>query len=143
MNYRRLGLKDIEQTAALIALLVEELGDIYRMEDIIESLDILIPQKQMFVACGAFDGDTLVGGIGMIKQGQLYNRADVIAHEAFWYVQPSYRGRVGIKLLELVEKECGTCKIDFGINSPALIRFVSWRGYKPIKTIVRKGGGHV
>lgn len=127
----------------MVAALVEVLGDTYKMVDIVESFDILLPQEQIFFAYGAFDGEKLVGSIAVIKQGHLYNRDDVIAHEAYWYVYPSYRGVVGSRLLEVVEKECSSCKIDFGISDPLLQKLMQRRGYRPIKTIMRKDFGHV
>lgn len=136
--YRRLGADDIEELSAIIALLVDELGESYNLVSIMTSLDFLL-RNDDFKCFGAFDG-RMVGAIAVMQQRKLYNAEVKEAHEMFWYVLPHYRGRVGIRLIDCIEKICESVKITFGITDSSLIKLLERRGYHLEKSIMTRGG---
>lgn len=88
----------------------------------------------VFVAC---DGDEIVGTLGFILGPEPWS-GRVVAYEAFWYVKPSHRRGVGMKLLKYVEKNIDCAIIDLGVYNPKLLKLLERNGYTAAKTVVTK-----
>lgn len=126
-----------DELADLIGELLNELGEDWNREDLRISL-VQSFKGEFFKVFGAWDDNQLVGTIGFFVTPELWNYQKFVAHEAFWYVKPRYRGMVGGKLLDYVETNLECDNITFGISDPRLLKLILRRGYKVEKTIVSK-----
>ena len=88
----------------------------------------------VFVAC---DGDEVVGTLAFILGPEPWS-GRVVAYEAFWYVKPTHRRGVGMKLLKYVEKNIDCAIIDLGVYNPKLLKLLKRNGYIATKTILTK-----
>ena len=79
-----------------------------------------------------------VGVAAFFTVPTMYNTAIRSSYEAFWYVNPPYRGATGINLLKHVEKNLKTDIIDFGIIDKRLQLALKRNGYSEYKAIMRK-----
>lgn len=80
------------------------------------------------------DTDGPVGMIGVVITPSFYNRNILTAIEAFWWVEPEYRGRGGkmIDALEERAQQIGAVSLDFASKSAfkSVGRLYERKGYK-------------
>lgn len=103
----------IEIRAATLADIPECAKQGRRMHQFSPYRDIPYCEKSMHdtmaaqIAAGllivAFDGSSVVGGIGGLTAPMFINRAHTMAFEQYWWVHEEHRGRLGLRLLKTFE----------------------------------------
>lgn len=135
--YKEIGEEYAHEVTHIVADLLDELGEQWKLEDL-EKTVILLMQGDMTQSFGAFDGEEMVGSLSVYLSPELWDHNKTTASEAYWYVKPEYRGKVGSELLDFVEKNIKADTIRFGLGHSGLVKYMSRHGYTPIKTIVEK-----
>jgi GNAT superfamily N-acetyltransferase len=99
ITVRAVTVRDVVTMSNFVPRAAAEFGGFYRFNQekfIVCWLDWL--RQAPYIMLGAFDGETLVGGIGGSVNANPLNE-DVFGCEEFWYVEPTYRNRGTGKLL--------------------------------------------
>lgn len=107
LTYKIIGLRELSEANDLLHLGYNESASTAKQH----SLSIDWQQYQRFVdagmlhICGCFDGNTLVGFVGIIKLLDLWGLGGYIADVSAIYLHPDYRkGMNGFKLIRYAEK---------------------------------------
>lgn len=107
LAYRVIGLRDLAEAQDLLEAGYEESASMAKQYP----LDINWQQYQRFVElgllhiCGCFDGDTLVGFVGLTKLLELWGLGGFSADVSAIYLHPDYRkGLNGYRLIRFAER---------------------------------------
>lgn len=136
ITFRRVEPDDLPFIVAMVVDLCIELGHDTCPDTIRESVEANEhnPMIDCFVAVDKYP----IGVACFMTAPAMYNRNIRHSHECFWYVDPSYRGSVGVRLIKCVEDNLKTDILDFGISNPRLQKLLQRRGYTYHKSIMRK-----
>lgn len=139
VTYKELTMEhnNLEEIVDLVGNLLDELEHDWVREDVKKTMVTCLAANTIRIF-GAFDDNKLIGTIAFYIFPEVWNYSIISVSEAFWYVLPSYRGRIGIKLVDFVEKKIGAGKISFGLSDPRLVHLMLKKGYVVKKTIVEQ-----
>ncbi|MCG8394205.1 MAG: GNAT family N-acetyltransferase [Pseudomonadales bacterium] len=138
VTYEEQGDALIDVVGDMMCKLMDELGEEWVEADMRSTVEMSIKHSPMEIYC-AFNGQgRCIGGLGLYIIPELWNYGTLTANEAYWYVDPRYRGKVGGGLLDFVEKNTKADKIVFGISKPALAKYLGRLGYEHQKVLLEK-----
>lgn len=136
ITYKEVDIYD-DQVADLVFELTKYLKMEAKKEHIAKSLQALF-LSDMFFCIGAYEGEKLIGTLGVMIFPELYNFNRKLGSEQFWYVLPGYRKGVGIELLKYLENNFKMDQLEFGTHDKRLQKLLERRGFIEEKTIIKK-----
>ncbi len=113
----------------------------YNWTDVHDTVAQMAKRGRVFVA---WEGDQLVGYLGLAFTPLYFNRERFVAEEVFWWVDDSYRGQgIGEELMTMAETEAqerGAAWISSNLSGESQIKpWLEQRGYVDAEHVMLRG----